>query len=141
MALKLKQQRFVEEYLVDLNGTQAAIRAGYRPRSAKVTASRLLSKANIRTAVAEERAEAAAKAGLSVEGVLTELANVAFFDLRRAFDPETGRPLEPHKLPAEVARALAAARSAASWSAADALSGAAMAMATAGAGTAMAEVC
>ena len=37
-----KQERFAQEYLVDLNGKQAAIRAGYSPRSAEVTASRLL---------------------------------------------------------------------------------------------------
>lgn len=37
-ALGSKQARFVEEYLVDLNGKQAAIRAGYSPRSAEVTA-------------------------------------------------------------------------------------------------------
>ena len=42
MALTAQRQRFVEEYLVDLNGTEAAIRAGYSPRSAKAQASQLL---------------------------------------------------------------------------------------------------
>ncbi len=42
MALSLKKQRFVEEYLVDLNGTAAAIRAGYSVRSAKQIAHVLL---------------------------------------------------------------------------------------------------
>jgi phage terminase small subunit len=41
-----KRQRFVDEYLVDHNGAQAAARAGYSPVSAKVTASRLLTDAN-----------------------------------------------------------------------------------------------
>ncbi len=46
-----KRQRFCEEYAVDLNGAQAAIRAGYAPGSAKVTASRLLTDANVRECV------------------------------------------------------------------------------------------
>lgn len=55
MPLTPKQQRFVDEYLVDLNATQAAIRAGYSDASAKsvaVQASRLLSNANVRGAIA-----------------------------------------------------------------------------------------
>lgn len=50
-----KRQRFVEEYLVDTNGTQAAIRAGYSPGSADVTASRLLGDARVRAAIADGR--------------------------------------------------------------------------------------
>ena len=42
-----RQWRFVEEYLIDLNGTQAATRAGYAPESAHVTSSRLLKNANV----------------------------------------------------------------------------------------------
>ena len=41
-AVRAKQSRFVREYAVDCNGAAAAVRAGYSPRSAKVTASRLL---------------------------------------------------------------------------------------------------
>jgi phage terminase small subunit len=44
---------FCQEYLIDLNGTQAAIRAGYAPRSANVTASQLLTKPNIQRRVQE----------------------------------------------------------------------------------------
>jgi len=55
--LKPKQQRFVEEYVIDWNGTQAAIRAGYSKTSAKVTASRLLTKANIKSAINTLRIE------------------------------------------------------------------------------------
>ena len=43
-----KQERFCQEYAVDLNGAQAAIRAGYAPTHAKVTASRMLTYANVR---------------------------------------------------------------------------------------------
>jgi phage terminase small subunit len=49
--LNLKQQRFVHEYLIDLNGKQAAIRAGYAAASAEVTASRLLSQDKVSDAI------------------------------------------------------------------------------------------
>ena len=51
MPLTPKQQRFVEEYLIDLNGTQAAIRAGYSPKTAKEQASENLAKPNIQEAI------------------------------------------------------------------------------------------
>lgn len=50
-SLTPKQQRFVEEYLVDLNATQAAIRAGYAKNSAQEQSSRLLSNAMVRAAI------------------------------------------------------------------------------------------
>lgn len=54
-----KQTRFVAEYLVDRCGAAAARRAGYAPRCAKVTASRLLTRANVKAQIdARERAEA-----------------------------------------------------------------------------------
>lgn len=46
-----KQKRFVEEYLIDLNATQAAIRAGYSPDSAKEIGSENLTKPNIRARI------------------------------------------------------------------------------------------
>lgn len=58
--LNPKQKRFVDEYLVDLNGAAAAVRAGYSPGCAKVTASRLLTRANVREAL-RERGEAIAE--------------------------------------------------------------------------------
>ena len=48
-----KQQRFVEEYLIDLNATQAAIRAGYSKHTANEQGSQLLAKLSIQAAVAE----------------------------------------------------------------------------------------
>jgi hypothetical protein len=51
MAFTPKQQAFIREYLVDLNGTQAAIRAGYSPRTANEQAAELLAKPSIRDAV------------------------------------------------------------------------------------------
>jgi hypothetical protein len=53
--LSPKRQRFVDEYCADFNGTQAAIRAGYAPKSAQEQAARLLSNAIVKAAVEERR--------------------------------------------------------------------------------------
>lgn len=60
MGLNDKQKRFCEEYIVDLNGTQAAIRAGYSVRSARTLAARILAKVDIKQHIEklkEERKE------------------------------------------------------------------------------------
>lgn len=54
MALTKKQKRFADEYLIDLNATQAAIRAGYSAKTAKVTGAKLLTKANLRAYIDEQ---------------------------------------------------------------------------------------
>ena len=84
---------FILEYLKDRNGTQAAIRAGYSPRSAHVTASRLLRNAKVRHALraAEAKfeadtADAIERLALSREKALARLAQIAFCDIRAIFD-------------------------------------------------------
>ncbi|WP_093231797.1 terminase small subunit [Thermoflavimicrobium dichotomicum] len=52
-----KQQRFVEEYLIDLNATQAAIRAGYSKKTAEAIASRLLRNVKVQTAIQQAKKE------------------------------------------------------------------------------------
>ena len=73
-----KQQRFVEEYLVDLNGTRAAIRAGYSPRAAAVTAAKNLRNPIIRVAVQTAKKLRSERVQISTERVLDELAVLAF---------------------------------------------------------------
>lgn len=68
-----KQQRFVAEYLKDQNGKQAAIRAGYAPRSAEVQGCRLLRNAQVRAAVDKAQARVAKKAEITVESLAAEL--------------------------------------------------------------------
>lgn len=75
--LSRKQLAFVREYAKDCNGAQAAIRAGYKAKSAKVQASVLLTKPNVRAAVAAGQAKAAAKAEVSVEYVIRNLRDLA----------------------------------------------------------------
>lgn len=68
-----QQARFVEEYLKDLNGTQAALRAGYSPNGAGVKASQLLAIAKIRDAVERGKAVRSARVGVTQDEVLNEL--------------------------------------------------------------------
>lgn len=76
-----KRLRFAEEYLVDLNGTQAAIRAGYSKGTAKVTASRLLTDDNVARAISDLRTKMSAKLELTAEKVLSELARIGFANM------------------------------------------------------------
>lgn len=71
-----KQKRFAEEYLIDMNATQAAIRAGYSPKTAHVQGARLLSYANVSAYVKERQSELSAKLQLDQEWVLTHLRAV-----------------------------------------------------------------
>lgn len=68
-----KRQRFVEEYLVDLNGTRAAIRAGYSATAAHVTACRLLKDANVQQSIAARQTELSAKTGVRAEDIVARL--------------------------------------------------------------------
>jgi len=102
--LTAKQTRFVQEYLVDYNGTQAAIRAGYPAESARSVASENLTKPDIAGAVQAHLARLQARCDISAERVLLELANVAYADIRQVFDTD-GRL----KLPTEYGRELASA--------------------------------
>ncbi len=72
-----KQQRFVQEYLVDLNATQSAVRAGYSPKTAEQQGSRLLGNAKVAAAVAAGRKRLAAKLDLTAEKVLADIERIA----------------------------------------------------------------
>jgi phage terminase small subunit len=72
-----RQQRFVEEYLVDLNATQAAIRAGYSARTAGQFASRLLKDVKIAAAIAELRAKRSEKVEANEAWILARLTENA----------------------------------------------------------------
>ncbi len=75
--LNEKQKRFAREYLVDLNATQAAVRAGYAPRTAKVQGSRLLTHAAVRRLIDMRKEQRAQKIEVTADLVLTELLKVA----------------------------------------------------------------
>ena len=86
--LTAKQQRFCDEYLIDLNATQAAIRAGYSPRTAEQAASRLLTIVKVSDEIAREMAERTKRTGINQDRVVKELAKLAFVNIADVVDLE-----------------------------------------------------
>lgn len=78
MALTPKQERFVAEYLVDLNATAAAIRAGYKEKTASQIGHNLLQKPAIELAVQEAQAAREKRTKITGDQVVSELAKIAF---------------------------------------------------------------
>ncbi|PIK75273.1 terminase small subunit [Pseudomonas sp. 382] len=83
MALTPKQQRFVDEYLIDLNGTQAAIRAGYSERTARQIADQNMSKLVIKTEIQKRMKSRSERTEITQDMVLRELAKIGFSDIRK----------------------------------------------------------
>lgn len=76
MALTPKQQAFVDEYLVDLNATQAAIRAGYSAKTANEQGARLLAKASVAEAIASEMQKRSMRVQRTADDVMRDLAAI-----------------------------------------------------------------
>jgi len=83
-----RQQRFVDEYLIDLNGTQAAIRAGYSVKTADQQASRMLTNVKVQQAIAEKMAIRSKRTGVNQDRVVLELAKIAFVKMTDIVDNE-----------------------------------------------------
>ena len=88
MALTEKQRRFVDEYLIDLNATQAAIRAGYSVKTAREQASQNLTKLNIQQAISEKMAERSKRTGVNQDRIVLELAKIAFVNAADVIDSD-----------------------------------------------------
>lgn len=101
-----KQRKFCEEYLKDLNGTQAAIRAGYSQKTANEIAAENLAKPSIKAYLAERQRELQEATGITQKRVLEEYAKVAFLDIRKFYTVD-GSLKSIHDLDAESAGALA----------------------------------
>lgn len=99
-----RQQRFVQEYLRDLNGTRAAIRAGYAPKHAGDYAAQLLSKPQISDEIARAKAERAARAGIDADRVLEEIRAVALAKLSDVaeWDASSFKPYPSHETDPET---------------------------------------
>ena len=87
--LTRKNAIFCDEYLIDLNGTQAAIRAGYSPHTAGSIANELLKKPEIRARIDTAMAERSRRTGITADRVLRELGRAAFVDPLDVIDPNT----------------------------------------------------
>jgi phage terminase small subunit len=105
MTLTAKQQQFVNEYLVDLNATKAAIRAGYSTNRADAMGHENLRKPEIAHAVEEAMKARSDRTEVTADRVLAEYAKLAFLDPRRFYDANGGLIPVP-LLPADVAAAL-----------------------------------
>lgn len=90
MILTGKQRRFVEEYLIDLNATQAAIRAGYSPKTARDIGCENLTKPNIQAAIDRAMAERSRRTGINQDRVITELAKIALVNPSDVVDLNSG---------------------------------------------------
>lgn len=73
-----RQMRFAQEYLIDLNATQAAIRSGYSPKTAKSQGQRLLTYADIQKEIQKAQAKRSQRTQVTQDMVLQELAKIAF---------------------------------------------------------------
>jgi phage terminase small subunit len=95
--LHRKQARFVEEFLVDLNGKQAAIRAGYSPKTAEVQASRLLNYPKVRVALEDAMQARSKRTEVTVDRVVTEHARIAFANMQDYW-PRPGETIDLQRL-------------------------------------------
>lgn len=106
MSLTPKQQRFVEEYLIDLNATQAAIRAGYTEKTAYSQGQRLLKNAEIQIQIDKAKEKRSKRTQMTADDVLRSLAEIASVDIAEAFnDDGTLKPLKD--IPVAVRKAIA----------------------------------
>lgn len=101
-----KQATFVDEYLKDLNSTQAAIRAGYSARNAGKIGPELLGKTRIAAAIAERMGEREKRTEITQDRVLLEIARLALFDPRKLFNAD-GSPKSIQELDDDTAAAIA----------------------------------
>ena len=81
MALNQKQAQFVREYLIDLNATQAAIRAGYSKKTAYSLGQRLLKHVEVQGALQDAMARRAKKNEITADRVVQELAKIGFANI------------------------------------------------------------
>lgn len=86
-----KQKLFCDEYLIDLNATQAAIRAGYSPDSAADIGYENLKKPDIRAYIDKAMAERSKRTGINQDRVLQELARIGFAKITDVLDPTTAK--------------------------------------------------
>ncbi len=82
MKLTPKQQKFCQEYMIDLNGTQAAIRAGYSEKTANEQACQHLAKLHIQAYISELKQKLSIKTGITAERIINELAKIGFSNIQ-----------------------------------------------------------
>lgn len=101
-----KQELFCKEYMVDLNATQAAIRAGYSAKTAEKIGSENLRKPEIAEKIQLLMNQRSQKTEITAQRVLEEIAKLAFLDIGGAYKAD-GSLMLPHEMPEDVRRAIA----------------------------------
>jgi len=104
--LTQKQSCFVDEYLVDLNASAAALRAGYSKKTAYSTGHENLKKPEIEKAISERRKDASDRTKVSLDQVVREAARLALFDPRKLFNAD-GTPIAIQDLDDDTAACIA----------------------------------
>jgi phage terminase small subunit len=104
--LSPKQKRFVEEYLIDLNAIQAAIRAGYTEKGAHTTSWRMITNPSIAKEIQRAMKERSERTAITQDRVIQEIARIGFSDPRRLFDA-TGEMRSIQDLDDDTAAAIA----------------------------------
>ena len=100
-----KRIKFIAEYLIDLNGTAAALRAGYSSKRAAATAHRILSEPEIRQAINKQMESREKRTLITADRVLAELYEMAFTDIALLFN-EDGSIKPIHNIPESLRRAI-----------------------------------
>lgn len=100
-----KQERFIDEYLIDLNATQAAIRAGYSSKRADAIGYDLLRNTGIQNGISAKRKTLSESIKVTQERIVQEMARLAFVDCRNFFKDD-GTPIPIHQLGDDAAAAI-----------------------------------
>lgn len=101
-----KQEKFCQEYLIDLNATQAAIRAGYSEKTAYATGHENLRKPDIQERLSKLRKGLEENTEVTQERIIKELSRIAFLDIRKFFN-EDGSLKQITELDDDTAAAIA----------------------------------
>ena len=104
--LNPRRKVFCEEWIIDFNGKQAAIRAGYSPKTANEQASRLLTDVNVQLYIKELMEKRQDRTNITQDMVVQEFAKIAFIDIRDFYCDITGELLQPSELPDHAAKAV-----------------------------------
>lgn len=93
MKLTEKQKAFANEYLIDLNATQAAIRAGYSKKTAEQMGYKLVQKSSVQEYISERMKDREKRTEITQDMVLKELASIAFDDIKNYLSFKTEKVL------------------------------------------------
>ena len=99
-----KQKRFVEEYLCDLNATQAAIRAKYSAKTAEWIGPQLLQKTHVAAAIQAEMDKRSVRTEITADRVLREVSHMALYDPADIAGANISGPQDIPNLPEDVRR-------------------------------------